>query len=81
MSELPIPILAVRTVLFRKAEIIHCHLLAQLMDVGTSISRGSECAVLGALEGMEDEVDRMRQLMFVLLDCFDPSIPKGGGTN
>jgi hypothetical protein len=78
MSELPIPILAIRKLLFRKAETIHYHLLVQLMDAGTYISRGSECAVIGALEGFEDEVQRMRDLMLILHDHFDFETPEGG---
>ena len=61
---------AIRSLLFRKAETINERLLTRLRDAAGHLSRNEDRAVIGALAGMEADVERMRTLMVLIRDHF-----------
>jgi hypothetical protein len=61
----------IRTVVFAKAKLSHERLTRQLADVGESLGKGEHLAAIGALEGLEVDVNRIRELMLLLRDCFE----------
>jgi len=56
---------------FAKAKLSHERLTRQLADVGESLGKGEHLAAIGALEGLEADVNRIRGLMLLLRDCFE----------
>ena len=68
---------AIRTELFRKAETLNQQLLTRFSDVADHVSRHEDRAVIGALEGTEADIARMRSLMLLLRDCF--ALPRHEG--
>jgi hypothetical protein len=64
------PTKAIRSLLFRKAETINERLLTRLHDTAIHLSRNENRAVIGALAGMEADVDRMRTFMVLIRDHF-----------
>jgi hypothetical protein len=56
--------------LFRKAETINERLLTRLQDAAGHLSRNEDRAVIGALAGMEADVERMRAFMVLARDHF-----------
>ncbi len=64
------PTKAIRSLLFRKAETINERLLTRLQDAAGHLSRNENRAVIGALAGMEADVERMRTFMVLIRDHF-----------
>lgn len=64
------PTKAIRNLLFRKAEEINERLLTRLQDAAAHLSRNENRAVIGALAGMEADVDRIRTFMVLIRDHF-----------
>jgi hypothetical protein len=64
------PTKAIRSLLFRKAETINERLLTRLRDAADHLSRNEDRAVIGALAGMEGDVERMRNFMVLVRDHF-----------
>ncbi len=64
------PTKAIRSLLFRKAEAINERLLTRLHDAAIHLSRNENRAVIGALAGMEADVERMRAFMELIRDHF-----------
>jgi len=64
-------------VLFRNALALHEQLVGRFLDVGDHLNRREDRAVIGALEGAEADIAKMRSLMVLLRDCF-PVRPEGG---
>jgi hypothetical protein len=54
--------------MFRKAEAINKQLVTRFSDVADHVSRHEDRAVIGALEGAEADIGRMRSLMLLLRD-------------
>jgi hypothetical protein len=50
------PTEAIRSLLFRKARTINERLLMRLQDAAGHLSRNENCAVIGALAGMEADI-------------------------
>lgn len=61
---------AIRDLLFRKAETINERLLTRLRDSASHLSNNEARAVIGALAGMESDVESLRTLMVLVRDCF-----------
>ena len=61
---------AIRSLLFRKAETINERLLTRLHDAADHLSRNENRAVIGALAGMEADVETMRTFMVLIRDHF-----------
>lgn len=64
------PTKAIRSLLFRKAETINERLLMRLQDAAGHLSRNENRAVIGALAGMEGDVECMRTFMVLIRDHF-----------
>ncbi len=64
------PTNAIRSLLFRKAETINERLLTRLHDAAIHLSRNEDRAVIGALAGMEADVESMRTFMVLVRDHF-----------
>lgn len=64
--------------MFRSARTNNQRLLVRLEEVDAHLSSGSQLAVIGALEGVEADIARIRNLMLVLRDCFAPPYLEGG---
>jgi len=64
------PTKAIRSLLFRKAKEINERLLTRLQDAAGHLSGNENRAVIGALAGMETEVERMRTFMVLIRDHF-----------
>ena len=67
---------AIRTLLFRKAEIANQGLLRRLGDTARHLSNNNELAVLGTLQGLESEVESIRTLMVLARDHFKTQTSK-----
>jgi hypothetical protein len=78
MHEPPTTTEAIRKELFRKAEAINQQLFKRFADTADHLSRHEERAVIGALEGAEADIARMRSLMLLLRDCFAFPAHEGG---
>ena len=68
---------AIRKILFRNADILNNQLLKRFGDVADHLSRHEDRAVIGALEGAEADIAKMRSLMLLLRDCF--ALPRQDG--
>jgi hypothetical protein len=64
------PAKAIRDLLFREANTINERLLRRLQDAAGHLSRNENRVVIGALAGMEAEVERMRTFMVLIRDHF-----------
>ena len=64
------PTNAIRSLLFRKAETINERLLTRLHDAASHLSRNENRAVIGALAGMEVDIESMRSFMVLIRDHF-----------
>ena len=64
------PTKGIRSLLFRKAEAINERLLTRLQDAAGHLSRNENRAVIGALAGLEAEVELMRTFMVLIRDHF-----------
>jgi len=53
-------------------------LFKRFADTADHLSRHEERAVIGALEGAEADIARMRSLMLLLRDCFAFPAHEGG---
>ena len=67
---------AIREVLFRNADIVNHQLLKRFGEVADHLSHHEDRAVIGALEGAEADIAKMRSLMLLLRDCF--VVPREG---
>ena len=56
--------------MFRKAETLNERLLTRLRDAASHLSRNEDRAVIGALAGMEADIESMRTLMVLVRDHF-----------
>jgi hypothetical protein len=65
-------------VLFRNALTLNHQLLKRFGDVADHLSRHEDRAVIGALEGAEADIAKMRSLMLLLRDCFVVPREEGG---
>jgi hypothetical protein len=79
MNEPQTPVTAIREVLFRNADTLNHQLLGRFGDVADHLSRHEDRAVIGALEGAEADIAKMRSLMLLLRDCF--VLPEEGGAH
>jgi hypothetical protein len=70
MSNPQSPKQAIRALLFRNAETANQHMLKRLGDVARHLSKTNDRAVIGALDGMESEVERVRTMMVLARDHF-----------
>ena len=70
MDDPPSPAKTVRSLLFRKAETINERLLTRLHDAAIHLSRNEDRAVIGALAGMEADIESMRSFMMLVRDHF-----------
>ena len=68
---------AIREVLFRNADTVNHQLLKRFGEVADHLSRHEDRAVIGALEGAEADIAKMRSLMLILRDCF--ALPRQDG--
>jgi len=64
------PTKAIRILLFRKAKTINERLLTRLHDAAGHLSRNENRAVIGALAGMEADIESMRIFMVLMRDHF-----------
>jgi hypothetical protein len=64
------PTETIRSLLFEKAASLNQQLLKRTTDVSDHISRGETLGVIGALEGMDYEVETIRTLMRLMHDHF-----------
>ena len=78
MNESQTTVAAIREVLLRNADIVNNQLLKRFGDVADHLSRHEDRAVIGALEGAEADIAKMRSLMLLLRDCFVVPREKGG---
>jgi hypothetical protein len=69
---------AIREILFRNADIVNDQLLKRFADVTDHLTRQEDRAVIGALEGAEADIAKMRSLMLLLRDCFVVKREEGG---
>ena len=69
---------AIREVLFRNADTVNHQLLRRFGEVADHLSRQENRAVIGALEGAEADIAKMRSLMLLLRDCFVVPREEGG---
>jgi hypothetical protein len=70
MSKPQSPNEAIRSLLFRKAELLAEQLIMRLTDAMSSLTKSEERAVIGALAGMEADVMDLRALMVLVRDYF-----------
>lgn len=68
---------AIREVIFRNAETLNHLLLRRFGDVADHLSRQEDRAVIGALEGAEVDIGKLRNLMLILRDYFAPPREEG----
>jgi hypothetical protein len=64
------PTETIRSLLFEKVAALNQQLLKRLTDVSDHISRKETLGVIGALEGMDSEVETIRTLMRLVRDHF-----------
>jgi hypothetical protein len=62
--------------LFRKAELLTERLLTRLTDTASHLSKNEARAVIGALSGMESDIENLRTLMVLVRDCFQTTNSK-----
>ena len=79
MIEPQTPVAAIREVLFRNADTVNHQLLKRFGEVADHLSHHEDRAVIGALEGAEADIAKMRSLMLLLRDCF--VVPREGGSS
>jgi hypothetical protein len=65
-------------VLFRNALTLNQQLLERFGTVADHVSRHEDRAVIGALEGSEADIAKMRSFMLLLRDCFVVPRKEGG---
>lgn len=70
MSEPQSPTETIRSLLFRKAETLNELMLTRLRDAATHLSKNQDRAVIGAIAGMEADIESMRTLMVLVRDHF-----------
>ena len=78
MDEPQTTVAAIREVLFRNADTVNHQLLKRFGDVADHLSRNEDRAVIGALEGAEADIAKMRSLMLLCRDCFAVRREEGG---
>jgi hypothetical protein len=78
MDESQTTVTAIREVLFRNALTLNNQLLERFGTVADHLSRNEDRAVIGALEGAEADIAKMRSLMLLLRDCFMVRREEGG---
>ena len=61
---------AIRRLLFRRADLLTQHLLKRMADVASHIRSDDYRAVIGALDGLESDIQTIRTLMALMDDCF-----------
>ncbi len=76
MSEPQSPAEAIRSLLFRKAKLVTERLLTRLTDTTSHLSKNEARAVIGALAGMESDIENLRTLMVLVRDCFQTTNSK-----
>ena len=64
------PTETIRSLLFEKAASLNQQLLKRLTDVSDHISRGENLGVIGALEGLDSNLESIRTLMRLMRDHF-----------
>jgi hypothetical protein len=72
MNEPEKAVVAIREVIFRNADTLNQLLIRRFGDVADHLSRQEDRAVIGALEGAEADIGKMRNLMLLLRDYFAP---------
>ncbi len=78
MNEPQTSVAAIREVLFRNADTLNHQLLGRFGEVADHLTRHEDRAVIGALEGAEADIAKMRSLMLLLRDCFIVRREEGG---
>lgn len=61
---------AIRSLLFQKAETVNQQLLKRLSEASDHISRRETLGVIGAIEGMEFDLESLRTFMRLVRDHF-----------
>ena len=64
------PTETVRSLLFEKAESVNQQLLKRLSEASDHISKRETLAVIGAIEGLESDLETIRTLMRLMRDHF-----------
>jgi hypothetical protein len=80
MNNPQLPIKAIRTVLFRKAETLNERVYLRLAQVAAHLQQGEHRAAIGALEGVDADIAQIRALMLLMRDCFASDAPEKGYT-
>lgn len=70
MNEPQTTVAAIREVVFRNADTLNHQLFRRFGDVSDHLTRCEDLAVIGALEGAEADIAKLRNLMLLLRDCF-----------
>lgn len=78
MDERQTTVAAIREVIFQNAASLNQRLLERFGTVADHMSRQEERAVIGALDGAEADIAKMRNLMLILRDCFAVRRDEGG---
>jgi hypothetical protein len=80
MNKPQLPIEAIRTALLRKAEMLNTRVRIRLAEVAGHLQQDEHLAALGALEGVETDIARMRVMMLLIHDYFASDAPEKGYT-
>ena len=64
------PTEAIRALLFQRAQVLNDHLLRRLADAAGHINNKEHRAVIGALDGLEADIQTIRTLMVLMEECF-----------
>lgn len=78
MNESQTTVVAIREVLFRNANTVNDQLVERFGIAAEHLDRQEDRAVIGALEGAEADIAKMRSLMLLARDCFVLPPAKGG---
>ena len=78
MNKPQAPVAAIREVIFQNAATLNQQLLERFGTVADHMSRNEERAVIGALDGAEADIAKMRSLMLLSRDCFAVRREEGG---
>ena len=70
----------IRTLLFEKVQAEIQKLQTRLSQAASHATNSQHSAVIGALEGADADLQRIRNLMLLARDCFPPEKQEGGIT-
>ena len=78
MDERQTTVAAIREVIFQNAASLNQRLLERFGTVAEHLDRNEDRAVIGALDGAEADIAKMRSLMLISRDCFAVRREEGG---